>query len=83
MAKEKKYHLLYASIDCEDDLFVDYLGTYPTLNEAEKAMLSQVNCDVADGDEEKYWKIKGIIANYDDPFSFTNKQYKIVEVEEK
>lgn len=73
----KFWVLSYASIDSDDDLFVDTIGTFDSYDAAKEAMRENVEQDIADGDDEDKWEIEGNQAKYNDDFSNSYKAYSI------
>ena len=71
------YALLYSSIDSDDELYVDTIGTFDTYESAEKAMKDNISQDIKDGDDKDKWKIDGNKAKYVNDFSNEYKAYKI------
>lgn len=71
------YALLYASIDSDDELYVDTIGTFDTYESAEKAMKDNISQDIEYGDDKDKWKIDGNKAKYVNDFSNEYKAYKI------
>ena len=71
------YALLYSSIDSDDELYVDIIGTFDTYESAEKAMKDNISQDIKDGDDKDKWKIDGNKAKYVNDFSNEYKAYKI------
>ena len=71
------YALLYASIDSDDELYVDTIGTFDTYESAEKAMKDNISQDIKYGDDKDKWKIDGNKAKYVNDFSNEYKAYKI------
>lgn len=69
--------LLYASIDSDDELYVDTIGTFDTYESAEKAMKDNISQDIKYGDDKDKWKIDGNKAKYVNDFSNEYKAYKI------
>lgn len=69
--------LLYASIDSDDELYVDTIGTFDTYESAEKAMKDNISQDIEYGDDKDKWKIDGNKAKYVNDFSNEYKAYKI------
>ena len=69
--------LSYASIDSDDELYVDTIGTFDTYESAEKAMKDNISQDIKDGDDEDKWEINGNEAKYVNDFSNEYKEYKI------
>lgn len=69
--------LLYASIDSDDELYVDTIGTFYTYESAEKAMKDNISQDIKYGDDKDKWKIDGNKAKYVNDFSNEYKAYKI------
>ena len=77
---ETRLVLLDASITSENQLFVDGIGSYPTLEDAQKAMNDEVEDDVNDGYSKENWTITSTQADYDDAFGEERKSYKIKEL---
>ena len=75
--KIQLWALSYASIDSDDELYVDTIGTFDTYESAEKAMEDNISQDIEDGDDEDKWKIDGNEAKYVNDFSNEYKAYKI------
>lgn len=71
------YALLYASIDSDDELYVDTIGSFDTYESAEKAMKDNISQDIEYGDDKDKWKIDGNKAKYVNDFSNEYKAYKI------
>lgn len=71
------WELLYASIDSDDELYVDAIGTFDTYESAEKAMKYNISQDIEYGDDKDKWKIDGNKAKYVNDFSNEYKAYKI------
>ena len=69
--------LLYSSIDSDDELYVDTIGTFDTYESAEKAMKDNISQDIKYGDDKDKWKIDGNKAKYVNDFSNEYKAYKI------
>ena len=46
------YALLYASIDSDDELYVDTIGTFDTYESAEKARKDNISQDIEFGEEK-------------------------------
>lgn len=69
--------LLYASIDSDDELYVDTIGTFDTYESAEKAMKDNISQDIKYGDDKDKWSIDGNKAKYVNDFSNEYKAYKI------
>ena len=77
---ETRFVLLYASITSENELFVDGIGSYPTLEDAQKAMNDEVEDDVNDGYSKENWSLTSTQADYNDAFGEEVKSYKIKEL---
>lgn len=77
---ETRFVLLYASMTSENELFVDEIGSYPTLEDAQKAMNDEVEDDVNDGYSKENWTITSTQADYNDAFGEEVKSYKIKEL---
>ena len=75
--KIQLWALSYASIDSDDELYVETIGLYKSKDEAVNAMKDNVSSDIEDGDIEDKWKINDKTANYVDDFSMTRKSYRI------
>ena len=75
--KIQLWALSYASIDSDDELYVETIGLYKSKDEAVNAMKDNVSSDIEDGDIEDNWKINDKTANYVDDFSMTRKSYRI------
>lgn len=69
--------LLYSSIDSDDELYVDTIGTFDTYESAEKAMKDNISQDIKYGDDKDKWSIDGNKAKYVNDFSNEYKAYKI------
>ena len=55
--KIQLWALSYASIDSDDELYVETIGLYKSKDEAVNAMKDNVSSDIEDGDIEDKWKI--------------------------
>ena len=73
----KVWILSYASIDSDDDLFVEAIGVFDSYESAEKALKWNVSQDIEDGDDKDKWKINGNQAKYCDDFATEYKTYSI------
>ena len=80
MAKKENFVLLYASITSDDELFVDAIGSYPTMEDAQKAMEENINDDINDGYEKEDWEIAQDQANYGNVIGLEYKAYRIKEM---
>ena len=78
--KIQLWALSYASIDSDDELYVETIGLYKSKDEAVKAMKDNISSDIEDGDIEDKWKINDKTANYVDDFSNTRKSYRIISL---
>ena len=77
MAKKENFVLLYASMTSEDELFVDAIGSYPTMEDAQKAMKENINDDINDGYDKEDWQIAQDQANYGNVIGLEYKAYRI------
>ena len=77
--KIQLWALSYASIDSDDELYVETIGLYKSKDEAVNAMNYNVSSDIKDGDIEDNWKINGNTADYVDDFSMTRKSYELFQ----
>ena len=77
MAKKENFVLLYASMTSEDELFVDAIGSYPTMEDAQKAMKENINDDINDGYDKEDWEIAQDQANYGNVIGLEYKAYRI------
>ena len=78
--KIQLWALSYASIDSDDELYVETICLYKSKDEAVNAMKDNVSSDIEDGDIEDKWKINDKTANYVDDFSNTRKSYRIISL---
>ena len=77
MAKKENFVLLYASMTSEDELFVDAIGSYATMEDAQKAMKENINDDINDGYDKEDWEIAQDQANYGNVIGLEYKAYRI------
>ena len=77
MAKKENFVLLYASMTSEDELFVDAIGSYPTMEDAQKTMEENINDDINDGYDKEDWEIAQDQANYGNVIGLEYKAYRI------
>ena len=77
MAKKEYFVLLYASMTSEDELFVDAIGSYATMEDAQKAMKENINDDINDGYDKEDWEIAQDQANYGNVIGLEHKAYRI------
>ena len=80
MAKKENFVLLYASMTSEDELFVDAIGSYATMEDAQKAMKENINDDINDGYDKEDWEIAQDQANYGNVIGLEYKAYRIKEM---
>ena len=80
MAKKENFVLLYASMTSDAELFVDALGSYPTMEDAQKAMKENINDDINDGYDKEDWEIAQDQANYGNVIGLEYKAYRIKEM---
>lgn len=77
----KLFVLTYASFSCVDcQIFSDTIGVFATKEEAVRAMDVNVHQDLEDGDEDDYWDINEMSADYSNDFSDEYKTYSIKEI---
>ena len=80
MAKKENFVLLYASMTSDDELFVDAIGSYPTMEDAQKAMKENINDDINDGYDKEDWEIAQDQANYGNVIGLEYKADRIKEM---